>query len=108
MTVEYHDLLGVLASVAFLAGLGAVSTRTLMLRLRQVPPPKRHGTAYLLAALTVLYVAVAALGAPSVLTVLTNDVADLPLASTLRTAVLAAIMWTLHTLLLRLARGRLQ
>lgn len=108
MTVEYQDLLGVVATVAFLSGLGAVTTRALILRLRQVPPPERHGTAYLLAALTVLYMGFAGLGAPSALAVLTNDVADLPLASSLRTAVLAAIMWTLHVLLLRLARGRLQ
>lgn len=105
---ELTDLLGVLAIVAFMAGLGAVTVRALLLRLRQVPPPQRHGMAYLLAGLTVLYLLIVAAGVPSVLLVLGNNLDDIPLTSTLRTAVLAGIMWTLHTLLLRLARGRLQ
>ncbi len=105
---EWSDLLGVLAVLAFMAGLGAVTTRALILRMRQIPPPEKHGKAYLLAALTVLYIVLVGSGAPSVLNVLSNGLDDIPPPGTFRTAVLAAIMWTLHALLLKLARGRLK
>lgn len=106
--IEWTDLLGVLAVVVYMMGVGAVTTRALMLRMRQIPPPKRHGTAYLLAALTAVYLLIVASGAPGVLSVLSNGLDDIPLTATARTGVLAGIMWTLHTLLYRLARGRLR
>ncbi len=105
MAVEFMDLLGVLAVVAFLAGLGAVSVRAMLLR-RQQLAGSSGVTGPLLVALTALYIILVAFDATSVVAVLTNRVDDIPPASTFRTALIAGIMWLLHAVLLRLAYGR--
>lgn len=104
MAVEFMDLFGVLAVVAFLAGLGAVSVRAMLLRRQQ--RGMNGVTGPLLVALTALYIILVAFDATSVVAVLTNQVDDIPPASTFRTALIAAIMWLLHAVLLRLAYGR--
>lgn len=102
------DLLGVLATVIYLAGMGAVTVRALLLRRRQHPPEGRSLTAFTLACAAVGYLLFIFADAPSVVSVLTNSADDIPLSSTARALLFGAWMWLLHALLWRLARGRLQ
>lgn len=99
------DLVGVLAVVIYLAGIGAVTVRTVMLCLRISPTGRGLLTLFALAG--GLYILLIAIDVPSVVAVLSNDVDDIPPASTLRAAVFGVFTWTLHSLLYRLARGRL-
>lgn len=108
MMMELSDFLGVLAVALYLAGVGAVTVRALMLRARQRPEQGRGGFAFLLVLVGGLYILFVAADAPSVLSILGNQVDDIPPASTARTALIAAWLWLLHTLLYRLARGRLK
>ena len=114
MNLSLSDLLGVLSVVAYLAGIGAVTVRAVMLRQRQRQEEERVGSATrapgvaLLFAVTAgMYVLLLAMDAPTVWAVLSNRVTDIPPASTARAALFAVWIWTLHTLLYRLARGRL-
>lgn len=104
MAVELFDLLGVLAVAAYLAGMGAVTLRALILRRQQ-----RMGwsvTAVLLCCVACTYILLVLADAPSVLTVLSNRVDDIPPASTARTGLFALWTWVLHAVMLRLAYGR--
>lgn len=105
MATELNDLLGVIAVAVYLAGIGAVTVRTVMLCLR-VSVTKR-GLLTLFALSGLLYIVLIAIDVPSVVAVLSNDVDDIPPASTFRAAVFGVFTWALHTLLFRLARGRL-
>ncbi|MBZ9753515.1 hypothetical protein K7W42_22035 [Deinococcus sp. HMF7604] len=104
MTPHLSDLLGVLAVLTYLAGVGAVTVRAVMLR-------KQQGggltLSLVLALVALAYVGLLLSDAPSVLSVLRNDVEDIPPASSFRTGLFAAYAWILHALLFRLARGRL-
>ncbi len=104
MAVELTDLLGVLSVAAFLAGLGAVSVRTLLLLRQQYGNWGVLGPALL--GLTAFYIVWVALDAQSVVAVLTNQVDDIPPQNTLRTTLIAGIEWLVHYALLRLAYGR--
>lgn len=104
MAIEFADLLGVLAVAAYLAGVGAVTVRVLLLRRAQ-----RAGRGVITPALLLLalaYIGAVLLDAPGVLAVLSNGVDDIPPASTGRTGLFAAWVWVLHAALLRLAYGR--
>lgn len=104
MAVELTDLLGVLAVAAYLAGMGAVTVRVLLLRRAQRTGRGVIALALLLLALA--YIGAVLLDAPGVLAALSNGVDDIPPASTGRTGLFAAWVWVLHAALLRLAHGR--
>ena len=107
MAVEPMDILGVLAMVAYLAGVGAVTLRMLILRRWQAKGKVRGGVfSAFLFLLGTAYILLVALDASSVVTVLTNGVDDIPPSSTLRTALIAAWMWVVWVQLARLAYGK--
>lgn len=108
MTTGLNDLLGVLAVAFYLAGMAAVTVRAVMLRNRQQSDRGRGGVAALFLVTGFVYVLFILLEAPTVMTVLTNRVDDIPPASSLRAFTFGVWLWLLHMLLFRLARGRLK
>lgn len=108
MATEFNDLLGVLSVIAYLAGIGAVTVRTILLcwRLRGADSGIRFLPA-LLGVAGALYIGCIAVDVSSVVAVLSNTVNDIPPSSTFRAAVFGVFTWTLHSLLFRLAKGRL-
>ena len=101
---ETSDFLALMAVAIYLAGVGAITTRALILRRRQ---GDGLGLAsFMLIMLTVAYIGVILLDAPSVLNILSNHVDDIPPTSTVRMAIFAAWTWVVHWVLLRLAYGR--
>lgn len=104
MAIEFSDLLGVLAVVLYLAGIGAITTRALMLRRQQ--GGGRGWVSVLLVLVTLAYIAVVLGDAPSVLTILNNQISDIPPTSALRTGTFGLWTWLVHAVLLHLAYGR--
>lgn len=107
MVISVIDLLAAVALVALVSGIGGVTYRAVML-LVQLIPPKRHWIerGVFLSLLAAAYIGMIALDVPSVLASLRTGEHS-TVESVLRTAIFAAYLWTLTTILLMLARGRL-
>ena len=95
------DLIGLLVVLAYLMGMGAVTVRAWMLAWKG-----QRSLAGLLIVAALLYLGSVLTDAPSVLTVLTNGVDDIPPTSSLRTGLFAVWVWGVHSLLLMLYRRR--
>ena len=108
MVVTILDLLAALALIALVRGLGAATFRATVLLARLVPPRsgwRRRGV--VLAILALAYIGLIALDVPGVLASLAEPGEQATVASVARTIILAAWLWTLTTILLMLARGKL-
>lgn len=108
MAVTPLDLLAAAALLALTTGLGAATWRAFDLLARLIPPrPHWITRGVLLVALAVVYVGMVILDIPGVLTALVQPGGQATAGSVAKTLVLSAWMWTMTTVLLMLARGRL-
>lgn len=109
MAIPLLDLLAALALLAFVSGMGGVTYRAFMLLVQLIPPkPWWIHRGILLIVLAVGYMVLLALDVPSVLASLRDGSATRATPeSVARTTVFALWLWTLNTILLMLARGRL-
>lgn len=89
-----------------LSGMGAVTYAALALRRRQIEIRFGFNYSTLLGLMAAGYVVFMCLGIPSVVTVLTNNVADMSAASAARTTLFGLWIWALQGKLHRLSRGR--
>lgn len=103
MIPEWADMLGVLTVAAYLMGMGGI-TYLVWLTNRRTGAPWR--TAAVLATVFALYLVGVGLDAvPSVTTVLTNGVGDIPPSASGRTALFAVWTWVLYAWMLARYRG---
>lgn len=108
MAVTPLDLLAAVALLAFVAGMGGVTYRAVMLLVQLIAPkPHWRERGALLVILALGYLALLALDVPSVLASLRENSSHATPDSVIRTSVFAAWLWTLNTILLMLARGTL-
>ena len=108
MAVTPLDLAAALALLALVAGMGGVTYRAVLLLVQLVAPkPRWIERGALLVILLLGYMALLALDVPGVLVALRGGQSAATVESVARTAVFAAWLWTLNTILLMLARGQL-
>ncbi|WP_189066227.1 hypothetical protein [Deinococcus seoulensis] len=108
MAVPILDLMAALALLTFAAGVGGVTYRAVLLLVQLVPPKAwwvHRGI--LLVILAAGYLALMLLDVPSVLANLRGAGTGATPQSVVRTSVFAGWLWTLNTILLMLARGKL-
>lgn len=108
MVISPLDLLAALALLGLVSGMGGVTYRAVLL-LVQLTAPKRRWIerGAVLVILLLGYMALLALDVPGVLAALRGGQSAATLESATRTSIFAAWLWTLNTILLMLARGKL-
>lgn len=108
MTITPLDLVSAVALAVLAAGISGVTYRALALLVALVPPkPHWIQRGCVLTVLALAYIGLLLLDVPSLLAALAAPEDQATLPSVLHTATLAAWLWTLNTILLMLARGKL-
>lgn len=106
MSPNVYDFLALLAVSVYLTGVGAATTRAVLLyrRIIQSQGVSAIEAAFVLSAL--IFVGLGAADIPGVLATLKNGVADIPTLATIKTFSFGVWVWLLHSLLYILASGR--
>lgn len=98
MIPELSDMAGVLTVVAYLMGMGAMTGLAWVLTRRA--GEGRAGVVVLTVVFVLYLVGIALDAVPSVVTVLTNGVDDIPPSGSVRTGLFASWMWIVYGVML--------